>query len=349
MSAKDNAIVAKIRVVYGKRLREKEYLELVSRKTVVEVADFLKRNTHYESAFSGVDTSSIHRGYLESILNKAYFDEYERLCKFQQLSDKPFFNFLLVRSEMRELLKAILYLNNDNNDVYIRTMNAFLIKKASFDLIELAKAKNFKGVLNVIKHTPYYNILNDIRPNEDGIVPYTKCEIRLRTYYLKWMLEAVNDNFDKKTKEVLTQQIKVQSDIINIINAYRMKTFFGGDSQTLADNSLPFYGRLSQTRRNEIYEAETPKDFINRLSKTVYGRLMENLTEDMDSMLFEKELEKLQCGIARRALQFSDNAAVSLFSYMYLAEIEVKNLISIIESIRYGRSISYMQKLIVQT
>lgn len=349
MSAKDNAIVAKIRVIYGKRLREKDYLELVSRKTVVDVADFLKRNTHYESAFSGVDTSSIHRGYLESILNKAYFDEYERLCKFQQLSDKPFFNFLLVRSEVRELLKAILFLNNENNDVYIRTMNAFLIKKASFDLIELAKAKNFKGLLNVIKHTPYYSILNDIRPDEDGVVPYTKCEIRLRTYYLKWMLEAVNDNFDKKTQKVLTQQIKVQADIVNIINAYRMKTFFDGDAQTLDDNSLPFYGRLSETRRNEIYEAENPKDFIKRLSKTVYGRLMENLTEDMDSIQFEKELERLQCVIARRALQFSDNAAVSLFSYMNLVEIEVKNLTSIIEGIRYGRSISYMQKLIVQT
>lgn len=349
MSANDNATVAKIRVVYGKRLRDKDYSELVSKKKVTDVADYLKRSTHFSSALNGVDTSSIHRGYLESILDKAYFDEYERLCKFQFLSDKPFFNFLLVRSEIRELLKAILYLNNENSDVYIRSMNGFLIKKASFNLIELAKAKNFKELLKVIEHTPYHDIISHIEPDKHGIIPYTKCEILLRTHYLKRLLETVNDNFDSKTKKVLAEQINVQTDIININNGYRMKTYFNGDARTLKENSLPFYGKISENKRKELFDAEDSKDYLKRLSKSAYGRLMENLDENMESMQFEKELERLQCSIAKRALQFSDNAAVSLYSYMYLAEVEVKNLVNIIESIRYGRSIPYMQSLIVQT
>lgn len=349
MNNKENATVAKIRVVYGKRLRDKDYSELISRKKVTDVAEYLKKNTHFASDLAGVDTSSIHRGYLESVLQKAYYDQYERLCKFQQLSDKPFFNFLLVRSEIRELLMAILYLNNENTDVYIQSMNGFLIKKASFNLIELAKAKDFKGILNVIKNTPYYDIICHIEPDKNDIVPYTKCEILLRTYYLKWMLDTVKNNFNAKTRRVLSEQINVQTDIININNGYRMKTYFNGDAQTLKDNSLPFCGRLSESKKNEIFEALDSKDFLQRLSKSSYGRRMENLDEDMESIYFEKELEKLQCSIAKRALQFSDNAAVSLFSYMYLAEVEIKNITTIIESIRYGRSIPYMQKLIVET
>ncbi len=349
MRPNDNATVAKIRAVYGKRLRDHDYNELVARKKVTDVAEYLKKYTHFASALGGVDTTSIHRGHLESILDKAYFDKYERLCKFQFLSDLPFFNFLLVRSEIRELLKAILYLNNENSDVYIRSMNSFLIKKASFNLIELAKAKNFNELLKVIEHTPYHGIISHIEPDEHGIIPYTKCEVLLRTHYLKQLLETVNKHFNAKTRKVLSEQINVQTDIINIINGYRMKTYFNGDAKTLKVNSLPFYGKISEKKRKEIFEAESSADYLKRVSKTAYGQLMENLDENMDSMLFEKELERLQCGFAKRALQFSDNAAVSLYSYMYLAEVEVKNLINIIESIRYGRSIPYMQKLIIHT
>ncbi len=349
MSASKNATVAKIRAVYGKRLREKDYAELFTKKKVTDVAEYLKKSTHYSKFLSGVDTTTIHRGYLESLLNKYYFDEYERLCKFQQLTEQPFFNFLLVRSEIQELLKAILYLNNERNDVYIKSMHAYLIEKASFDMIELAKASDFKSLLKVIRNTPYYYVIKNVHEDKNGNIPYTKCEILLRTYYLEWMLETVKRFFDKKTTDILSEQINVKADIINIVNGYRMKKYFGGDAQALSDHSLPFHGRLSKERQDEVFAAESAQDFINRLSKTVYGRLIENLDENMESAQFEKEFERLQCSIAKRALKFSENAAVSLFSYMYLAEVELKNIITVIESIRYGRSIPFMKSQVVLT
>lgn len=347
MKASKNATVAKVRAVYGKRLKESDYNELFSKKKVTEAADYLKRNTHYADVFSGVDTSTIHRGYIETLLHKAYFDEYERLCKFQNLNEEPFYNFLLVKEEIRELLKAILYLNNDRKDVYIESMYAFLIKKANFDLIALAKARDFKQLLGVIKNTPYYNIIKNINPDKDGNVPYTSCEVMLRTYYLKWMIETAEKNFDSRAKDALISQINVQTDLINIINAYRMKKYFSADAKAVEDFSLPFYGRLSRAKQYELFEADSPEEFLRLLSRTAYGRLMENLDENMQGDRFERELKKLQYGMAKRALLFTDNAAVSLFSYMCLSEIEINNIISIIESIRYEKSIPYMQSLVV--
>ena len=128
MKASKNATVAKARAVYGKRLKESDYAELMSKKKVSEAAEYLKRNTHYSEALANVDTSAVHRGFLESLLNKAYYDQYEKLCKFQHLNDEPFYNFLLVRFEIRELLKAILYLNNERDDVYMESMHAYLMK-----------------------------------------------------------------------------------------------------------------------------------------------------------------------------------------------------------------------------
>lgn len=349
MSAVYNATVAKIRAVYGKRLKEKDYAELFAKKKVTDAAEFLKKNTHFSEILSGVDTTTIHRGHLESLLKKAYFDEYEKLCNFQQLGDKPFFNFLLVSAEIQELLKAILYLNNERTDVYIKSMQAFMIEKASFDMIALAKAQNFETLLAVLRNTPYYYVLKNIEPDKNGMIPYTRCEILLRTYYLEWMLETVRQVFDKKTTDILSEQINVKADIINIVNGYRMKKYFNGTAQELLNHSLPFYGKLSKEKQEELFDSESSQEYIERLSKTVYGRLLNNIDENMESLQFEKELARLQCSIAKRALKFSDNAAVSIFSYMHLAETEVKNIITAIESIRYGRSVPFMRSQLVLT
>lgn len=347
LKASKNATVAKVRAVYGKRLIENDYYEMASKKKVTDAAEYLKRNTHFSSALANIDTSAVHRGFLESLLNKAYYDEYERLCRFQHLNEEPFYNFLLVRFEIRELLKAILYLNNDSKDVYIESMHAYLLKKAGFDLIELAKAENFRQLLNVIRHTPYYNILKNIEADKNGIIPYTRCEVMLRTYYLKWLIETAEQAFGGKSKSALLDQIHVQTDIINIINAYRMKKYFNADSEFLKENMLPFYGRLGREKQSELFESASPEEFLRLLSKTSYGRHIENLDENMDSEQFERELVKLKCSMARRALTFSENAAVSLYSYMYLAEVELNNVINIIECIRYNKSISYIENIIV--
>ncbi|MGN0621014.1 MAG: V0D/AC39 family V-type ATPase subunit [Porcipelethomonas sp.] len=347
MKSELNATVAKVRAVYGKRLTQADYSELESRKTVGDAAEYLKRNTYYSGVLANVDTASIHRGFLESLLNRAFYDRYEKLCRFQGLNEKPFYNFLLKRSEIRELLKALLFLNNDNEDVYIESMHAHLLKKAGFDLIELAKASDFSSVLKVIKHTPYYDVLKNIRPDADGHIPYTKCEVALRTYYHKWLLETAVKEFHGSTESALTDQIKVQTDVINLINAYRMKKFFGASAKEIREFMIPFHGRLSAEKQDQLYESETAEDYLRMLSKTSYGRHMEFIDENMSSEQFERELVKVRCAAAKRSLMFSDNAAVSIYSFMYLSEIELNNIISIIECIRYKKSVNYMENIIV--
>lgn len=347
LRASENATIVKARAIYGKRLKYNDYVELASRKKVTEVAEYLKKNTYFSRDLSNIDTATIHRGFLESILNKAYFERYEELCRFQHIDEKPFFKFLLVRSELRELLKALLYLNNDNNDIYIESMQPHLIEKSRIDLMALAKATNFKDILSVIKHTPYYDVLKNIQADSSGQIPYTKCEVRLRTYYLKWMLENAEKTAHGKSKKALSDQINVQIDIVNLINAYRMKKFFNADKQTLEKYTLPFYGRMSKEKLAELFEADSAEEYLRRFSHTSYGRKPKQFSEDMHSTQFEKELTIIRCDMARRALMFSEDAAVSLYSLMYLLEVELDNIINIIEGIRYNKSISYMENLIV--
>ena len=90
-------------------------------------------------------------------------------------------------------------------------MHAYLLKKASFDLIELAKASDFRQLLNVIRHTPYYNIIKNIETDKNGIIPYTKCEVMLRTYYMKWLIETAKKDFSGTSQTALLDQFNIQT------------------------------------------------------------------------------------------------------------------------------------------
>lgn len=347
LKSAENATVAKARAIYGKRLKSNDYTELASQKNVADAAEYLKKNTYFSDALSNIETSSIHRGYLESILNKEYYSRYEKLCKFQNLDKQPFYNYIRVRSEVRELLRALLYLNNEKKDVYIESVQPHMIGKVSIDLMEIAKASDFKSLLNVLRHTPYYDVLKNIKPDSSGNIPYTRCEVLLRTYYLKWLLKQADECVDGNSKNDLIEQIKVQTDIVNIINAYRMKKYFNADADMLNKYVLPFYGRLSKKKQDVLFQAASPEEYLRLLSHTLYGKKMEQLTEDMESWLFEKQLVQIRCEIAKRSLMFSESSAVSIYSLMYLEEVELNNIIHIIEGIRYNKSVSYIENTIV--
>lgn len=337
-----NATVTKIRAIYGKRLNENDYKELLSKKSVGEVAEYLKHSPNYKDAFTDVDTSTIRRGHLEAILRRHNFERYGKICNFQRLDKQPFYTYIIKWSEIEELFIAILHMNANSSETYIENLPTYLIHKSSFDLIELAKARNYKQLLDVIKHTPYYAILKQIEPDKDNRIDGILCETKLRTYYLNWLLGTVKKDFRGNTRKTLTEQIQLQIDIVNIINAYRMKTYFNASADEIRTLLLPFKGRITDTVKEELISSQNAEDFERVLSKTNYGRQLEELDGGI-----EHKLTELRCRYARRGLTFSQNSASSLYSAVYLFDIELGNIIRIIEGIRYGRPVEDIEALLV--
>ena len=340
-----NATVARIRAVHGKRLKEADYRELASRKSVSEAAEYLKKSTHYSAALSSVNTATVHRGYLESVIRRYSFDRYINMCDFQQLRKEEFYNYLIVLSEIREILSVILHINADSSEEYITAMPAYLISRTGINLIELAKAGSVKELLSVLRHTRYYSVLKTIQTDDRGHVDYLSCEIKLRTFYYQWLTDTIKKNLPKSAADELLIQVKTQVDLINIINAYRMKKFYGLTSTEIETKLLPFYRKLGKNARAELFENENGEEFLKAFSKTYYGRDID--FEHPEN--FENEIRKVQSRMAGKCLAFSKHAATSIYAFAILDEIEVKNIITVIEGIRYGRSADVILNNIIPT
>ena len=338
-----NATVVKARAMYRNRLKYEHYKELLNKKNVSEVAEYLKKSTHYSEILQNINTDTIHRGFLEDLIKKNFYQKYEKITKFQLLHKEGFYKYLVKLGEIREILTAIMLLNAGLNEDHISTIPSYLIDKSNFDLLELAKIKSFDELLLVIKNTSYYDIVKNAEIINEKI-DFVSCEVLLRTHYIKWLLEAVKKDFDKKNRNILLRQIHVQIDLINLINSYRMKKYFNSTADEIQKKMLPFYGRISLKKQRELYESQDIEEFLELLNKTVYGP---QLSIFKQNVYFEWKLNKLRYRLAKRSLMFSENPAVSIYSLLYLFEMEVENIVNIIEGIRYKKEVSYIENLLV--
>lgn len=332
-----NATVAKMHAVYGKRLKQEDYSALLSCSTVSDAAGYLKHNTYLARIFEGIDTDTIHRGNLENILRRSLMEIYFKMIRFEKIGEGEFYNYMIIKTEVDEILICILHLNAGTTD-HITTLPIYMNKYTSFDLMELAQVRSFSELLSLTEKTPYYSILKELAPEKqpdgsEGHIDYSKCELRLRTYYAKRILESLSA-FGKETENKLKDFIGTQFDIINIINSYRMTKYFHADEKDIKSRMIPIYLKIPEKKLDELFGAADEKDFMDKFAKTYYGRAVAGEGYDLSNP--ETALVRFRFKQAKRAFSRAQSAPEAFYMFNYLQEIEVRNIIRIIEGIRYS-------------
>lgn len=340
------ATAAAIRTAYGHRLRAAEYRDLLNLHTVPEVVAYLKETDAYGALLHGLEPSYTHRGYLEMLLKRNLFTQCLHFCGLEHLQNTPFFRFFIYDYEIRELIKKI-QLMPGGTQAYIAAMDAWVGPYLSFSQDALARAETLDDIIAAVAQTPYAAVIGQHR-KKCGTGRFTELEIALRACYLERILREAEQTVRGDDLDALKKLIAEQVDLINLINAYRLKRVFRADEAALRDMMLPISGRLPKRICEELYAAPDLTAFVAVLKGTRYGRMTDLSAADApESVQLEHTFQTLRWQTARSALHFSGHAAVSLYAVHVLYQIEVSNLITIIEGIRYGKPVSYLQSLLI--
>lgn len=345
MPKKYQASAAAIRTAYGKRLRTADYRDLVNLHSVAEVVAYLKETERYGELLSGLEPLYTHRGHLEMLLERDVFERCVHFCAMEQLLKKPFFRLFVYSYEIRELQKAIQL----GQQRYISAMCTWLDPYACFSLSALARAANADEIIAAAAGTPYAPILKKYLTMPDAPSHYAEMEIAMRAVAFRRMLSDAEKELSGTDLDAFKKIVGEQIDLINIINAYRLLSVFHVDSDTLSAMLLPEGGKLPKRVTAELYSAKTAEEFLAVLQGTSYGRRLSAFTEgDLpDNVRMEHVFQMLRCETARNALHFSGHAAISLYAAHFLDSAEVRNLITIVEGIRYQKPVSYIQSLLI--
>lgn len=314
---------------------------MISKKTVSELAEYLKKVYRFKETLRDIDPNTIHRGLLEELLKKNNFDTYVRLCDFQRLDNTPFYNFLVQKIEVEQIIEAINRLSQNQIDKSFADVPVYVKKHSKLNLLELRSAENIEDLKKALKGTPYFKIISKISIDDENGFDYIKCERMLVSFYYSRLIDDVEKDFFKGDSEQLKDIILMEVDLVNIRNAYRKKAFFNYDSERIKNTQIPF-SKIGKRRMNSFYEKANAEEMLEYLNKTPYGKNMLSHKDYLEVKLQTVFSRYLQHIVAR-----NNSAPVVIYAFMKLCDMEVKNIIHIIEGIRYEVAPDVIEKNLI--
>ena len=157
------AIVPKAKAIAARRLSHSDYLELMRKRSVIEVTAALQSHPYFKDSMKGLSQTNLHRAQIEEALSKDVYYKYESLMRYSFRKGK-FGAYFLMRSEINELLAKLRLLSMGFRHHYIIQVPGFLMPKTSFSLLRLAKAESAQDCLEVVAGTPYAKVLAGVLP-----------------------------------------------------------------------------------------------------------------------------------------------------------------------------------------
>ena len=327
-----NVILAKARAMYGRRLTRQNYRELLECKSVSEAASYLKNRTAYGSALARVNESDVHRRQIEVRLRQKLFEDNSALCRYEITIGEHFAQYLVARSEIEQIMHSLVLLGGQVPEEYLFSMPAYLTAHTHLDLAGLSHIRTYDDLLQAVAHTPYRKLLEGFRPAPGVSLNYMGVENALYTYLYKEVFRVIDNRTHGENSEQLREIFESYLDLQNYLRIVRLK-FIHKESIDVVRSSLLPFGKLHQRHLDALLDAETEEQVAAIARKTPVGKRF--LKNQGSYAYVEQLMNRTKYKTCRRDIRFSTHPSVVLISYIFLMEIEVGDIITIIEGIRY--------------
>lgn len=328
---KYGGLTGKTRAMFGNLLRSVDYAELIQKKSISEVVSYLKHDTHYKGILSDIDENDIHRGKLENILRRDLINDYTKLLKFTDGNLKKFVNLLFIKAEI-ENLKLIFRIFEAGHVGQLDPDDVSLFNNGphNVNIPKLALSRNLEEFLAGLKGSVYYDVLRPYA-SENNETRLFSMEMALDLFYLRNLQNCYSRLMDKKDCEIINKVIGLESDIFNIFWVYRSKTFYEIDAEVIRSYTLPLIYKLRKDTLDALVKAKNFEEFVDILKGTVYGFLFEGKNQ----LFYEHSYSEFIYKMYRKLFRDETFTIASVIAYIRMKEVELSNIISIIEGIRY--------------
>lgn len=325
------ALNAKMKGMYANHLNSEELEELLRQNTIKDAIYFLK------SKFPSLENldENTHRKELEQELNNLFIIDILKLCKYLNKEEIEIFMQFVSKYEINCVKNVFRNVTtNRNAKINLRNIDNWTTKMfSSIDGInDVTEETEF---LEIIKSEKYYSIF---KKYEDVIenAPLEKIEVELDKFYFQEIYKL-----SKKVNKEFQNMIGTEIDLLNIIWIYRAKKYFNYTEREILDITIPVKYKLNAEKILRLINSKDFEDMKNVLNETVYKNVFRDelfLEYEKDKFLYNKYITIFKTKLFN---------ICTVFCNINLIDIEIKNIINIIEGIRYNVDKQEIQKRII--
>lgn len=321
-------------------LTDQDYDELITKQSVNEVASFLKHKTSYGKVLSNIDEQTIHRGELEHVLRNAQFRRCQKLMKLIKGYEANFMMYNIMRYEIEDIKMMIRTLHIHHSLEEIQP-SLFILEKSQINLKKLLASTTLSELVNGLKGTEYYKILVPLVESDNEASMFT-IEMALDLYYFRWISKAKDRYLKGEDRRIVTRSIGEEIDILNLLWIYRIKKYYHMDKDLVYRYLIPGNHHISKALMHQMVETESVDDLLKLYKMTTYAHIF----EDDNQLLFDYNHWRYILKLHEKLLKTKPFSIASIISYLHIKEVELMNIITVVEGIRYGLTPARIKSMI---
>ena len=310
-----SGITVKIRAMQAKLLKDGDYEQIASMRSVPEVTEFLKEKPAYEKYLEEMDSTLYHRGNVEKILYQSLFDDYSRIFRFGGPQQKQFLKTYWKRYEVDVINYCLrIVFNHYQIPFDLDYKKEYFDRYSQISIDALVASKNVEELVDNLAGTEYYEPLRKIREMETATL--FDYDMALELYYFTTLWKRQKRLLKGKELKLYARDCGTKIDLLNLQWVYRAKKYYHMLPPDIYSLTIPIHYRLSVKEYKTLVETPSLEEFLRQAENTWYarkydfgdGRTMEQTYKDCLRHLYLAD---------RRQNPYS---VASIYTYLYLKE-----------------------------
>jgi len=334
------AINTKLHAKRRTLLSDADWIKMAECKNVSQVVEFLKKREGYKSLMVLNKECDLRRSDLEIVLDRYIVNEIEDILHYFSGSYKEFFKTFLMEYEISDLNLILRSITCNEEMAAIESLFVHSEKWGMVNYQKLVGCKNVLQFIETLKDTSYFMALKTMT-QEDLTKREFHMEMKLYMLFYKELIEKAA-RLDPKDEEIAKKFIGTKIDFLNVQWIYRALKYYDISPEEILIYSLPNGNRLGYRKLKVLSYTRD----IETFKKLVHKYLAHPLFKDNDDVYLDCNTDRYLYKLVSRIDKNDESIAASI-AYLYILSIEVNDLVSLTEGIRYAVPESELSKFLV--
>jgi len=326
-----SAVNSKMHTMQSKLLKKADFEKLIEINNFKDALAYLVNNTGYKDAFIGADINNVKIEDVEAYLKKNYIKNFRKLQYYFFRNYNKLIKTLFMRYEIEDLKTIIRGKYRNQPPEQIKKFMMYENALSSFNYDELINEKDIASVIQALKNTKYYNHIHPLVKDIDE-----KGLFALETYldfkYFSQIRDIVK-KIKREDRKVMQREVGIYIDLLNIQWIYRGIKFYNVSKEELFNYIIYDGHELDNEFLKKLCYVENLEQFKEILKTTPYGNIIKEI--ENEDYLFEREILDY---IKQRYFEINKESKMNisiLMSFLEISLIEIRDIITILESKRY--------------
>lgn len=338
------AVNTKVHSLYGKLLNNEDYKKIISLKTPSEIAVYLKNNTSYKEILKGRDPSIMRRASIERALRERLVYELNKLMHYLNDETTELVKCFFIRHEIEELKRVARLIHIDKDYNNLSDGFVFLGRYSSISQDKMKRSTNISELIQSLEDTVYYPFLKNLIGRDEKENLY-RFEMSLDKAFFSTLDEKVN-KLSKADKEAFYELYGYYVDMLNLQWIYRAKKFYSLSPEEIFNYAANKGLKFDYKKIKDFCYSNRVDEFVEKIKSTPYTFMFKG--DNMQDVFMERRLNRFMYYKIRTVKKKFKFDISSLLCYLQLIEFETKDIISMIENVRYGMDYEETKKYLIK-